>query len=421
MRCGRWLVMPSTRSWCSADMVSTFAPSRRQNAASRSTAVASTCDGGVRMHQRSTNSSAKPASGPEFSVPATGWAGTKCTPAGMCGDMSRTIMPFTEPTSETIVPGARCGAISAATAPQAPTGIATITRSAPSAAAALVSTTWSATPSSATRRRVAADRAVATIERAAPCARAARAIEEPIRPIPISARRLNKATSAFMGRSNPAARRTASRLPSHELRQRGDHHAVRLLTTDRHAQRVRQFVGLDPTQDQAALRQECIRILRGTAAAFGKVDQHEIGDAWRHLQSKLAKFDQEPIKPFFVVGARCFQMRPILERGYARRHGRRIDVEWPADAVDRVDYVCRPVKPTEPERGQPMDFRERAAHDNVFASGDKLDASLVVVTAHVFGIGRVEHEQHVRGQTPLQPLDFVERNVGAGRVVGIGE
>jgi len=33
--------------------------------------------GGVRMHQRLTNNSAKPASGPEYSVPATGCAGTK--------------------------------------------------------------------------------------------------------------------------------------------------------------------------------------------------------------------------------------------------------------------------------------------------------------------------------------------------------
>ena len=32
------------------------------------------------MHQRPWNSSAKPASGPECSVPATGWPGTKCTP-----------------------------------------------------------------------------------------------------------------------------------------------------------------------------------------------------------------------------------------------------------------------------------------------------------------------------------------------------
>jgi len=50
-------------------------------------------------------------------------------------------------------------------------------------------TTSSAIPSSTTRLRVAADRAVATIERTAPRSRAARAIDEPIRPTPMSARR----------------------------------------------------------------------------------------------------------------------------------------------------------------------------------------------------------------------------------------
>ena len=104
--------------------------------------------------------------------------------------MSRMIAPLTEPTSETVAPGARCGAISFATGPQAPTGMHKMTRSAPSTAAAFVSTTWSARPSSATRRRVAAERAVATIEPTAPCSLAARAIDEPISPTPMRARRL---------------------------------------------------------------------------------------------------------------------------------------------------------------------------------------------------------------------------------------
>ena len=66
------------------------------------------------MHQRLTNSSAKPASGPEYSVPATGWAGTKCTFFGRCGPMSRTMEPLTEPTSDTVASGARCGPIALA-------------------------------------------------------------------------------------------------------------------------------------------------------------------------------------------------------------------------------------------------------------------------------------------------------------------
>ena len=59
---------------------------------------------GVRMHQRLTNSSAKPASGPECSVPATGCAGMKSTVSGRYAAMSFSTAVLTEPTSETIAP-----------------------------------------------------------------------------------------------------------------------------------------------------------------------------------------------------------------------------------------------------------------------------------------------------------------------------
>ena len=61
------------------------------------------------MHQRLWKSVAKPASGPEYSVPATGWAGTKARPRQVRRD-GATTAPFTEPTSETMAPGFRCGA-----------------------------------------------------------------------------------------------------------------------------------------------------------------------------------------------------------------------------------------------------------------------------------------------------------------------
>ena len=56
-----------------------------------------------------------------------------------------------------------------------------------------------------------------------------------------------------------------------------------------------------------------------------------------------------------------------------------VDVERPADAVDRIDHVRRPVHPAEPQRGEPVDLRERAAHHDVLAGRDQLDAGLVVV------------------------------------------
>ena len=59
------------------------------------------------------------------------------------------------------------------------------------------------------------ERAVATIERTAPCARAARAIEQPIRPKPISARRLKIGWSRHVGfPRNSASAFTTSRFAS---------------------------------------------------------------------------------------------------------------------------------------------------------------------------------------------------------------
>src|SRR5215467_2107112 len=63
-------------------------------------------------------------------------------------------------------------------------------------------------PSSITRRRVFAERAVATMLPTSFCARAARAIEEPIKPTPISAKRLNR--GAVMRGSDVAALRVRS-------------------------------------------------------------------------------------------------------------------------------------------------------------------------------------------------------------------
>ena len=119
--------------------------------------------------------------------------------------------------------------------------------------------------------------------------------------------------------------------------------------------------------------------------------------------------------------ARMLLMRGILDGRDAGRDRRGVDVERAADAVDGVDDVRRAVHPAKPQRGETVDLRERAAHHDVFRRGDKLDAGFVVVALDVFGIGGVEHKQHVRRQPVMQPLDLVERNVGSGRIVGIGQ
>ena len=77
---------------------------------------------GVKIHHLPLKSSAKPASGPDFSVPAIGWPGTKKTSLGKIGKIESIRCFFTEPTSVIIVPLLRKGAISHTILSIAPTG-----------------------------------------------------------------------------------------------------------------------------------------------------------------------------------------------------------------------------------------------------------------------------------------------------------
>ena len=69
-------------------------------------------------------------------------------------------------------------------------------------------------PSSATRARLAAERAVATISPARCCARAPRAIEPPISPKPISATRWNSGASLMACAMNSRSASITSSLAS---------------------------------------------------------------------------------------------------------------------------------------------------------------------------------------------------------------
>ena len=60
-------------------------------------------------------------------------------------------------------------------------------------------------------------------------------------------------------------------------------------------------------------------------------------------------------------------------------------------------------------------------HHGIVGGCHQLDADLVVVARHVVGIGGVQHQEHMRRQASAQPLHFVERQIGPGRVVRVGE
>ena len=251
--------------------------------------------------------------------------------------MSRTMAPLTEPTSETIAPGFEMRRdLLRATGPQAPTGMQRMTRSASLTASALVSTTRSTMPSSATRARVFSERAVVTISPASPCARAARAIEPPIRPKPISAMRLNRSASR-------------AHLRRHEVAQALDDEAVGLLGADGHAQRVRQAVIVQRPQHQAAPGEERIGVCRGLAFLGGKWIRTKFATLGVTFRPSFVDLLRQPVAPFLGVRLRHLDMRGVLDRGHRRQHRRRRDVEGPADAVHRVDDVGGAEHPADPQ------------------------------------------------------------------------
>lgn len=133
----------------------------------------------------------KPASGPDFSVPASGWPGMKCTLSGICGAICAMTEALVEPTSVTMAPGFRCGAICSATAPDEPTGTETMTRSASLTACAADVVYSLPSASSSARFSVSALRVEIVTCRARPSSLMSRAIDEPIRPMPTSAMRSN--------------------------------------------------------------------------------------------------------------------------------------------------------------------------------------------------------------------------------------
>ena len=206
--------------------------------------------------------------------------------------VARRPAPLTEPTSVTMAPGLRCAAISCATAPAGADRHAEddevgvlhglgVGRRRPR----------SARPSSRTRcaRRLPSVRWRRS-RRARPCARAARAIE-----------RADQAEADQRQALEERASLHPASLRAMKSREAADDQAVGFLGADGHAQRVGQAVGGDPAQQQPARGEEGVGLRRRSCPSAREMDQHEIGDARRHLQAELADLLGQPGEPVLVV------------------------------------------------------------------------------------------------------------------------
>jgi hypothetical protein len=133
---------------------------------------------------RFSNRSARACSTPFFSAPASGWAGTKLTPAGRFPRTAATIPPLVLPPSVKIVPSRQCGAARRIISAMRSTGVQTTTRSASFTPPARSVLNESMAPSSTARARVRGSRPTPTTRRATPRAFAASPTEPPIKPTP---------------------------------------------------------------------------------------------------------------------------------------------------------------------------------------------------------------------------------------------
>ena len=167
--------------------------------------------------------------------------------------------------------------------------------------------------------------------------------------------------------------------------------------------------------------EEAVRLGGGAAGLVRKAQQQEIADARDDLDAELADRLGEPGQPAGVVLDRGLGVGDILHGRDAGLERRTVDVEGSPDAVQGVADRRRAIAPADAQRREAIDLGEGPGHHDVLGRGGELQAGGIIVAPHIFGIGGVEHQKHVRRQGRMQPLDLGEGQVGAGRVVGIGQ
>src|ERR1700722_3012402 len=386
-------------------MRSTMEPQRRQNSAIFSTAASSAPGGGVNKVQRPWNSVVKPESGPEYSVPARGCAGTKCTPAGTNGLTSRMTDCFVDPTSVSTAPGANTGPIASAIDAKAPTGAHSMTQSASATALAGSSSTRSAKPSSTTRSSVFCVRALTMISAArSPRSLAMRATEEPISPIPSSANRRKSGSATGL---------------LHEIRYSVDDHAAFLGGADGDAQAVRQAVCSNTTRDQAAPAHEHIRRIGMIDSA--EIGEHEIAFAGPDLDAGGLDPGRQFWPPNRIVLAALFNPAFLLQRrdpGCLRSERK---IELAADAYQHFDPRRWSITPADADSSQPKHLGKRAGHDRVVRRVDQPLARVIVIARDVLGIRGVDHQQDFRRQSGAKACHLRLGDHRTRRIVWVGK
>ena len=122
-----------------------------------------------------------------------------------------------------------------------------------------------------------------------------------------------------------------------------------------------------------------------------------------------------------VVKAR--RLHEVLVR-HRRQPGRlrgQRQVERAANAVEHVDDRGIARRPADAFAGEAIDLRERARDQHVRRARREGKRAVLVLGRDIFGIGLVDHQQHVRAQRGVEPGDPFARQEAARGIVGVGE
>ena len=96
-------------------------------------------------------------------------------------------------------------------------------------------------------------------------------------------------------------------------------------------------------------------------------------------------------------------------------------VERAAHTMQQIDNRRRRVAPAQPQPAQPEHLRERARHHRVVGGIHQRGARVVIRPVHVFGVGGIQHQQHVVRQPGPQARRFGAGDERAGGIVRVGQ
>ena len=184
--------------------------------------------------------------------------------------------------------------------------------------------------------------------------------------------------------------------------------------------RARQAIAVHAAQDDAAAVRNASAFARIVPQRCGKCTSRKLptlGVTSRPRRELL----RQPGKPLVIMGDGALDMRLVGDRRSAGSKCRGADIEGPPNAVQHVGDMGRAIGPAEAQRSQAIDLRESARHHDIVEWSRRARCPIHSRCA-----------AHIRRKPRRAPagspaagrhggVSLHDRNIGAGRVVGIGE